>query len=415
MSINLGLDIGAVSLKLAAVGSESDRERLMAVARDDDAFFAAEFPRESAFAHRPLVLSRYRRLQGSPIQSTFDLLQRFYEHVAEEEVEGIRVTGSGSQLIATVLGIYFENDFRAVAKAVGIFHPEVRTVFEMGGEASKFLRLEAASRGKYLGITDYSSSGDCAAGTGSFLDQQATRLLYKVEEVGPLACSASAAARIAGRCSVFAKSDMIHAQQKGYTPEQILRGLCDAVARNFKSSVVKGRSVTKPVAFIGGVALNEGVRRALGEAFKLAEGELVVPPLHSWMGAVGAAVFESEEWRKRSFKRIHQLQQHAAGKQSFACTDPLSMKDVVLLRDRVKDPPAPSVRARVDAFLGIDVGSVSTNLVVLDAEGRLLSEIYLRTQGRPIEVVNRGLAEIRDTLGNRLNILATGTTGSGAN
>ena len=131
--------------------------------------------------------------------------------------------------------------------------------------------------GKHLGIVDYQTSGECAAGTGSFIDQQATRLLYSVEEVGPAACGASCAARIAGRCSVFAKTDMIHAQQKGYTTEQILRGLCDAVARNFKSSIVKGRAVVAPVAFIGGVALNAGISNALREAFKLGENDLVVP------------------------------------------------------------------------------------------------------------------------------------------
>ena len=106
----------------------------------------------------------------------------------------------------------------------------------MGGEASKYLRLEPNAASKYLGILDYSTSGECAAGTGSFIDQQASRLLYQMEEVGPAACEASCAARIAGRCSVFAKSDMIHAQQKGYTTDQILRGLCDAVARNYKSA-----------------------------------------------------------------------------------------------------------------------------------------------------------------------------------
>ena len=76
----------------------------------------ASFPDSSPFAGRALVLSRYRRLQGSPIQSTFDLLKELYDFLPEEDVEGIRVTGSGSQLIAKVLGIYFENEFRAIAK-----------------------------------------------------------------------------------------------------------------------------------------------------------------------------------------------------------------------------------------------------------------------------------------------------------
>jgi predicted CoA-substrate-specific enzyme activase len=412
MGINIGLDIGAVSLKLAAVGAAQDRDLLARLTeRNPGGFFAAAVPATSSLAGRPLVLSRYRRIQGSPMQSTFDLLKELYEHVPEENVEGIRVTGSGSELIAKLLGIYFENEFRAVAKGVREFYPEVRTVFEMGGETSKYLHLEPGAKSKYLGIVDYQSSGDCAAGTGSFIDQQATRLLYTVEEVGSAACAATCAARVAGRCSVFAKSDMIHAQQKGYSTDQILRGLCDAVARNFKSAIVKGRQVAPPVAFVGGVAMNLGVRNAMREAFQLDETDLMVPDLYCWLGALGAAIFETGETRKKSFKKIHQLRQHA-GKQTFACSDPLSMENVLLLRDRVKEVDLPAAQ-NVDCYLGIDIGSVSTNLVVLDTAGNLLHEIYLRTQGRPIEVVDRGLREIEVAFGDRLNILGVGTTGSG--
>ncbi|MGA2991630.1 MAG: acyl-CoA dehydratase activase [Candidatus Korobacteraceae bacterium] len=417
MSINIGLDIGAVSLKLAAIGGDEDRASFEALTAKSEAFFAGHFPEISGLAGRPLVLSRYRRIQGSPIQSTFDLLRELYEQVPERAVEGIRVTGSGSQLIAKILGIYFENEFRALAKGVRLFYPEVRTVFEMGGETSKYVRLEPSGRSKYLGIVDYSSSGDCAAGTGSFIDQQASRLLYQVEQVGAAACQASCAARIAGRCSVFAKSDMIHAQQKGYTTDQILRGLCDAVARNFKSAIVKGREVELPVAFIGGVALNGGVQAALREAFKFADGQFIVPELYAWMSALGAAIFESEETRKRSFKRIHQLEQHAQAKQTFACSDPLSMEKVVLLRHRVQEQTPVTLGSKpgrkVEAYLGIDIGSVSTNLVVIDHEGKLLHEIYLRTQGRPIEVVSAGLKEIEEKFGDRLEVRGVGTTGSG--
>src|SRR3954470_24015179 len=412
MSINIGLDIGAVSLKLAAMGTSDDTPRLEALIASNPEFFAAQYPADSPFADRPLALSKYRRIQGSPIQSTFDLLKELYEHVPEETVEGIRVTGSGSQLIAKILGIYFENEFRAVAKGMRIFYPQVRTVFDMGGESSKYIRLEPTNQSRYLGITDYSSSGDCAAGTGSFIDQQATRLLYKVEEVGPVACEASCAARVAGRCSVFAKSDMIHAQQKGYSTDQILKGLCEAVARNFKSAIVKGRHVTKPVAFIGGVAQNEAVRNAMQDAFKIPDGDFFVPELHAWMGALGAAMFESEEWRKRTFKRIHQLKQHT-GKQVFAGSEPLSMAKVNLLRDHVQDPPPPPPGTKVPAYLGIDIGSVSTNLVVIDEHGNMLHEIYLRTQGRPIEVVQKGLKEIEETISDMLDIRGVGTTGSG--
>jgi len=413
MSINIGLDIGAVSLKLAAIGGQKDRPMLETIAKESSDFTFHQFLEEGAMAGRPLVVSQYRRIQGSPIQSTFDLLKDLYEHLPERNVEGIRVTGSGSQLIAKILGIYFENEFRALAKGVAALYPGVRTVFEMGGETSKYVRLEALPQGKYLGILDYSSSGDCAAGTGSFIDQQASRLLYQVEEVGTAACRASSAARIAGRCSVFAKSDMIHAQQKGCTTDQILRGLCDAVARNFKSAIVKGREVVAPVAFVGGVARNQGVRNAMREAFNLQDDQLIVPELYAWMSAVGAAIFETEELRKPSFRRIHQLQQHVHAKQQFAFSDPLSMQQVTLLRDRAQDLPLPAPGDKVEAFLGIDIGSVSTNLVVIDNDGKLLYEIYLRTQGRPIEVVSAGLKEIDEKLGDRIEIRGVGTTGSG--
>src|SRR5271169_1484108 len=298
MGINIGLDIGAISLKLAALGKPADRATMEAVCAAHPEF------RLISLDDRPLLLSDYRRISGSPIQSTYDLLRELYEIIPEARVEGMRVTGSGSRTIAKVLGLFFENEFKAIARMVGTFYPQVRTVFEIGGESSKYIRLEGGS------IVDYDRSGECAAGTGSFLDQQALRMQYGVEEVGGVVSTASCAARIAGRCSVFAKSDMIHAQQKGYSPAEILRGLCDAVARNFKSSIVKGRPVEAPVALIGAVSQNAGVTGALREAFGLAEDALLVPEQYAWCSAVGTAILEAEERKKRSLREIHRLSQH---------------------------------------------------------------------------------------------------------
>ena len=413
MSMNVGLDIGAVSLKLAAIGAEDDTSLQASLAERGAGFFLGRFPPSSALRKSALVLSSYRRIQGSPIQAAYELLKDFHARIPQTAVEGLRVTGSGGRLIAKILGVPYENEFRSVAHGIRALYPQVRTVFEMGGESSKYLRLDPDGDSQYLGIVDYQASGDCAAGTGSFIDQQASRLLYSVEDVGRAACSAGCAARVAGRCSVFAKTDMIHAQQKGYTADQILRGLCDAVARNFKSSIVKGRQVVPPVAFIGAVALNEGVRNALREAFKLAEEDFLVPELHSWLGAIGAALFEFAETSKCAGKDLNSLQQHAAHAEAFARAGPLSMENVVLLRDRVPAPQRPAPGGKVESYLGIDIGSVSTNLVVLDAAGHLLKEIYLPTSGRPIEVVHAGLQEIQAELGELLGVRGVGTTGSG--
>ena len=99
---------------------------------------------------------------------------------------------------------------------------------------------------------------------------------------------------------MFAKSDMIHAQQKGYQPPEVLKGLCDAVIRNFKGTITKGKIVEPPVAFIGGVAANDGAVQAVRDAFGLSEEQLFVPELYAWMGAVGAALIEADAAAERA-------------------------------------------------------------------------------------------------------------------
>lgn len=412
MGILLGLDVGAVSLKLVALGTPGDGPFFRSLGNVSAGFFNADFPGRSSFAGRPLLLSRYRRTEGNPCQSARDLLEEFHASIPQGSVEGVRVTGCGGELIGGMLGCPVENEFRAIARGMKEFYPEVRTVFEMGGQSSKFLRLAGDTNSGHMGIIDYQASGECAAGTGSFIDQQASRLCYSVEDVGPAASSAACSARIAGRCSVFAKTDMIHAQQKGYSTEQILRGLCEAVARNFKSSVVKGRRVTPPVAFIGGVALNESICKALREAFKLGESDFLVPDLYGWIGAAGAVLLEAAE-RSRPSSRRPQEQIHRAPEGPAAGSAPLSLANVRLLRNYAeKFEPSPD-KGKISAYLGVDVGSVSTNLVVIDEAGKICKEIYLYTEGRPIEIVTRGLREIQAELGDYLDVRGVGTTGSG--
>ena len=189
------------------------------------------------------------------------------------------VTGTGGRLVSTLLDLPYENEFKAIARAIGALHPDVTTVFEMGGETSKFIHLETDKVTGRVGIVDYGTNGDCAAGTGSFMDQQANRLLYDIEDVGDIVEGAGKAASIAGRCSVFAKSDMIHAQQKGYQPPEVLKGLCNAVVRNYRGTITKGKEIGELVAFIGGVAANKGAVAAMREAFELDEEQLHRPGL----------------------------------------------------------------------------------------------------------------------------------------
>jgi predicted CoA-substrate-specific enzyme activase len=154
------------------------------------------------------------------------------------------------------------------------------------------------------------------------------------------------------------------------------------------------------------------VTGALREAFSLSEGDLFVPTEYAWCGAIGAAILEAEEPRKRSILEIHRLRQHDSDEKA-PDTRPLSSENVVQLRDRVPVyVPSPGDEP-VTAYLGLDIGSVSTNVVAIDEFGAVIHDIYLRTAGRPIEAVEQGLSELERVWGGRLHIRGVGTTGSG--
>jgi len=408
----LGIDIGCISLKAALVGEAGEVDLFQRLLSDSPALFhTTSSPGLAMAGERPVLATRYRRIKGSPSEATQKLLDELFAVLPDGVVKGLRVTGSGGKLIGEALGASFENEFKAIARGIAGLHPDVVTVFEMGGETSKFIRLDTTGTTGRVGIVDYQTNGDCAAGTGSFMDQQASRLLYDIEDVGDIVLSAGKAASIAGRCSVFAKSDMIHAQQKGHQPPEVLKGLCEAVIRNFKGTITKGKRIEPPVAFIGGVAANKGAMLAVREAFGLNDGELLVPDLYAWMGAVGAALLEAEHVSPETTARSFVLETLPTS--AFPVQEPLDMKNVRLLRDMAKPYTWPTTNEAVDVYLGIDVGSVSTNLVVADDAGEVIYTIYTKTDARPVEVVNKGLAEIRERIGDRIRVRGVGTTGSG--
>jgi predicted CoA-substrate-specific enzyme activase len=428
MPARIGLDVGSASVKLAAILGPREAKALVTPLTGSSVFRlvseSAEKWHDGSLS--PIIVSECRRSLGNPFQAALDLLREFQVLLPESRGMVIRVTGSGGHRVAETLSLPFENEFKAIARGVSALYPQIRTVFEMGGENSKYILLEgsrsslgdvsADDSGCSAGILDYSTSSQCAAGTGSFIDQQASRLQYRVEDIGAVVLKANSTARIAGRCSVFAKSDMIHAQQKGYSTAEVLKGLCEAVSRNFKSNIVRGRKVVAPVAFIGGVSQNAGVVRSLADAFHLAPENLIVPELYGWLGAIGAALLASPS-QPQSFhlEAKSSVQSHSCA--SISHSEPLSLENVLLLRDHPaasRTEPLPQAgNDAIPIYLGIDIGSVSTNLALLDESGRLLHGIYLRTVGRPIEVVNQGLQEIERLFGTRVRICGVGTTGSG--
>ncbi|MGD8454581.1 MAG: acyl-CoA dehydratase activase [Phycisphaerae bacterium] len=412
MKAFLGLDIGAVGAKAAVALPQQAADELLSADGPP-----TDWRRLPVAAGSLVVLTAPpRRTRGQPLAVARELLAELLAVIPGERVGRLMLTGSGSTLVAEALGTETCNEFQACARAVDALHTDVRTIFEMGGETSRYLRLTPDPASGRLGIVDYSNNGDCAAGTGAFLDQQAARLQYAVEDIGSVVAEAERTAQIAGRCSVFAKSDMIHAQQKGYQPPEVLRGLCHAVATNYKSAVVRGRTVEPPVALVGGVSANTAVVSSLKEVFDLHDGQLLVPEAAESWGAAGAALLATDAGPADAAVVTALLARLSASsddqQQTFARSRPLALDRVKLLRDQIRPYQVPDVTP-VDAFLGIDIGSVGTKLVLIDAAGEVIHSIFTRTEGRPIEVVSRCLGELEEAVGWGVRVRAVGTTGSG--
>jgi len=208
-----------------------------------------------------VVESLYLRTHGDPLGSVRHGLERTAGALPPGDgVSSAGVTGSARHLIGAMVDAdVVKNEITAHAVAAAHFHPDVRTIMEIGGQDSKIILLKDGI------VTDFAMNNVCAAGTGSFLDQQATRLGIPIEEFGLRALDSKSEVRIAGRCTVFAESDMVHKQQLGCATDDIIRGLCNALVRNYFSSVGKGKDIREPVVFQGGVAANVGIRKAFSE------------------------------------------------------------------------------------------------------------------------------------------------------
>lgn len=238
------------------------------------------------------VYSSYLRTMGQPINTVKAGLRQLEEFLRGRKVAGLGATGSGRNLAAVLLGAdVVKNEITAHAVAAGRACPGVQTVLEIGGQDSKLIILRQGV------VVDFAMNSVCAAGTGSFLDQQAARLGIPIEEFGGLALQSENPVRIAGRCSVFAESDMVHKQQLGNSLSDIIAGLSAALVRNYLNNLAKGKEIKAPVVFQGGVAANQGIKRAFEEALDL---EVMVPEDYGVMGALGAALLARAQVKDRA-------------------------------------------------------------------------------------------------------------------
>lgn len=266
-----------------------------------------------------LIEKLYIKTGGRPIKALCEGLEYIGDAMAKHtgskpageeygdknvNIGGVGATGSGRQIAAVVAGAdVVKNEITAHAVAAQHIVPDVRTILEIGGQDSKIIILKNGV------VYDFGMNTVCAAGTGSFLDRQAARLGIPIEEFGSYALRSKSPVRIAGRCAVFAESDMIHKQQAGYILEDIICGLCEGLVRNYLNNLAKGKEIAEPIIFQGGVAANAGIVAAFK---KLLGKEIIIPEHYDVMGAYGAALIardvmvkKNQRSRFRGFRAAH--------------------------------------------------------------------------------------------------------------
>ncbi|MFW6149968.1 MAG: acyl-CoA dehydratase activase [Chloroflexota bacterium] len=370
MAYYLGVDIGSVNAQLALIDENSNIVRL----------------------HTERIVCGPRAAVSAGITT-------IGHEIDLGQVSAAGVSGSGSGAIPEALGWGSYSSSLSIAYGLLHFHPDAQTIIQIGGQTSLVIELEDGLRKPWK----VASNPLCAAGTGRFLEQQAYRLGITMEDFADIALQCQGAPpRIAARCSVFAKTDLIHLQQKGVSLEPMLYALCESVAR-MVGSLKKGPA-KEPVYLVGGVAANRAIAKALNDVFSDRNGHplaLQIPQNHSYVEALGAALLSVG-------KRSHSVVLEGAdAKQSYFQMPAL---EVIEQENAGKGG---AVEHECVAYLGVDVGSTSTKAAIVDDDGHVLAKSYLMTAGRPVEAIRQVFRNLLDLGAERAKIAGVGVTGSG--
>ena len=393
----LGIDIGSVSISMAEMTAE---KRVV----------------KTAYAfHHGNITEKLKKLFNQ-----FDL----------RKIGWVASTSSTPSILKA--SQQYDNRISVIA-ATRHFHSSVGSILIVGGEKFGLIRFD--HRGNYLG---FKANTSCAAGTGSFLDQQAHRLhLNGTAELGEIASgNTEKIPKIASRCAVFAKTDLAHAQQEGYSLAAICDGLCFGLAKNVVDTLFAGLKPETPVIFTGGVSK---IRAVVKHIQSMINKEVIVEKYP--YGAVGAALNLADELDDRTqieaaspddiiierpikkklffnplqlqlseYPDFSSLERYEYTSDLFDYLNPVEV-DIYEGPERFYDE-----EGICEAFLGIDIGSTSTKAVLMNKSKIVLAGFYTRTAGRPVNAIQNIFASINDLIKRKkydLKIINAGTTGSG--
>jgi len=401
------------------IGIDSGSTSVAVVAMDED---------------RSILASAYDYHKGRMSETVATLLAGLLPGEGGGRIDGLARTSSTPRL-SSPEGEAFAVDGRvAEIETLRSFHPEARTLLIVGAE--RFSRTAFDPSGRYERMRGNSS---CAAGTGSFLDQQASRLGLaggSAELAGLALENTGERPSIASRCSVFAKTDLINAQAEGWSVPAICEGLCQGLARNIAGALFPGENPEAPIFMAGGVSRNAAVVRHLSA---MAGSAISTDEFSQFYGAVGACLrfMAGNLWSTQPFLAA-EIRSDGINGREYA-TEPLALSrdgypDFSSLRRflhvaRKGGPENPvevdiyldsAIEARgfvkLPVLLGVDIGSTSTKAAVLTQDGRVLAGLYTRTAGKPLEATQsifEAIERIEAKAGHAFEVELAATTGSG--
>ena len=273
----------------------------------------------------------------------------------------------------------------ALTEALTRFEPRAASAILLGAQRTMYA---CRPDGTHYEIR---KNSNCSAGTGAFFEEQASRLQLSLEDISSVVVGAKTVPNIAGRCSVFSKTDMIHRMQEGVPTADILLGLCYALVRNFKSSILGNRRPETPVFLAGGVMKNAGVVKALKELLALGDEDIVLDENSAFHGALGAALMAGRHGEETTLAALAETVSRKTAAADDDCLPPLST--YITDADSPEFSTVPLIPGE-DTFLGIDVGSTSINLVLLNQKQQVIYYSYVKTLGRPLDIVRAELEKL---------------------
>ncbi|SCY75868.1 CoA-substrate-specific enzyme activase, putative [Alkaliphilus peptidifermentans DSM 18978] len=382
--LSLGIDIGYSSIKFVLINEELK-----------------------------VLDSAYILHKGRTKEEIHQYVKQLIDKYGCEKIIYGAATGQGSKFISEKKVISWINEVTSLVEGSWNLNKDISSVIEIGGQSSKYITNMSKSDNTSIKI---SINSNCSAGTGSFIEEQVSRLGIKLEEYSMHAEKATFIPRIAGRCSVFAKTDIIHHQQEGTDSKDILLGLAYALVKNYRANVVKRNPIKKPILITGGVAYNNAIVKALKDVLNIKDDEAIVPDDCGNIAALGAAIIGIKDKLPIDLSKLRTIVL-----ETESIVNPT--EDLVIFptlaqygkNDSINkhNCKAIDLQSQVSGYIGLDIGSTSTNVLLMDQDNCVIAFKYLRTLGDPIDAVRRGLLEIEKDIGKDIKVLGVGATGSG--